>query len=90
MVCILFTYPNCPKCTEVKKYLKTQEIPYEEINAGIGEGKKRFQTFYRENRGKIKRDEHETISLPILVCDEKISQGLENIINKPCNSSCEL
>lgn len=77
----LFTYPNCPKCSEVKKYLKEKNMSYEEINAGLGDGKKIFQEFYVKNRGKIKRDEHGTISLPVLIDNEKIFQGLEDILH---------
>ncbi len=76
----LFTYPNCSKCSEVKKYLKEKNMSYKEINAGLGEGKKMFQEFYAKNREKIKRDGHGAISLPVLIHDEKIFQGLEDIL----------
>ncbi len=82
MVYQLFTYPNCHKCADVKKYLKEKKIDYKEINAGLGEGKKIFQEFYVKNRDIIKREENGTISLPILIEDGKIFQGLEGILNK--------
>lgn len=77
----LFTLPSCEKCTEVKKYLKGERINYEEINAAIGEGKIEFREFYNKNRKDIQRESDGAISLPILVYDEKIFQGLEEIIN---------
>jgi glutaredoxin len=80
---ILYTFPNCDKCSEVKKYLNKKEIPYEEINAGLGIGKKNFRIFYNENKDLIQRNDGGII-LPILFSDSgKILQGIEKIINSP-------
>ena len=43
---ILYSFPNCTKCNEVKSHLKGKEIKYEEVNAGIGEGREKFRDFY--------------------------------------------
>lgn len=78
----LFTFPNCDKCKKVKEYLKSQKIDFEEINAGIGDGKKQFRDLYSENREKIERDSTGTMALPILLCGDEIIQGLEKILKK--------
>jgi len=78
----LFTFPNCSHCSDVKKYLKEKKIKYEEINAGIGEGRKEFREFYLSNKDKIKREEDGTISLPILVDNKELVQGIEKILKK--------
>jgi glutaredoxin len=79
MTYTLFTFPNCGKCNEVKKYLKEKEIKYEEVNAGLGEGGKKFREFYSKNKEQIKRDGQGSIPLPIFEYDGKILQGLEGI-----------
>jgi glutaredoxin len=75
----LFTFPNCGKCNEVKNYLKEKEIKYEEVNAGIGDGRTKFRDFYSKNKEQIKRDESGAIPLPIFEYNGKILQGLEGI-----------
>jgi glutaredoxin len=77
----LFTFPNCEKCREIKNYLKEKQIKYEEINAGLGEGKVKFREFYSENKDKIKREGDGSISLPIIKYNGTVLQGLEGIIN---------
>ena len=77
----LFTFPNCDKCIKVKKYLKEKNIPYHEINAGLGDGKMIFREFYKNNRDKIERDSKGQTVLPILAQEDKIFQGIEKIIN---------
>lgn len=78
---ILYSFPNCGKCDEVKKYLKEKGIKYEEINAGLGEGRIKFRNFYSENKDQIKRDGQGAIPLPIFEYNGKILQGLEGIID---------
>jgi glutaredoxin len=78
---VLFTYPNCNKCSEVKNYLNKKNIGYKEINAGIGDGKIEFKNFYSKNKEQIKREDGKGILLPILYHDNKIVQGIENILS---------
>ncbi|VVB82188.1 Uncharacterised protein [uncultured archaeon] len=79
----IFTLKGCHKCEEVKEYLKEKNIPYEEVNIGFGDGKKEFNEFYSKNRDIInqKRTADKTINLPIISCEEKIFQGLEEILH---------
>ena len=77
---ILYSFPNCTKCNEVKSHLKGKEIKYEEVNAGIGEGREKFRDFYSKNKEQIKRDEKGGIPLPIFEYNGKILQGLEGIV----------
>lgn len=79
----IFTLAGCDKCEKVKEYLEEKQMSYEEINMGFGEGKKIWQEFYLKNREMInkKRTSDGTVSLPIISCDEKIFQGLEEIVN---------
>jgi glutaredoxin len=79
MAYILFTYPNCPHCRDVKSYLNGREVKYEEVNAGLGEGKVKFRDFYSKNKDKIHRENDGTITLPILSSGEGVFQGLEDI-----------
>jgi len=76
----LYTFPNCNECAEVKKILEEKEISYQEINAGIGDGRKNFQEFYNQNKNSIERENNQII-LPIFVSNSKICQGLEKIIS---------
>lgn len=77
----LFTYPNCEKCNEVKNYLKEKQIKYEEVNAGLGEGKTKFRDFYSQNKDKIYRENDGSIKLPIFKYNGTILQGLDGIID---------
>lgn len=81
MTYTLFTFPNCPKCGKVKDYLKSKGIKYDELNAGIGEGRVKFRDFYSKNKEQISRDENGTILLPILSHEKGFLQGLDKIIN---------
>jgi glutaredoxin len=82
MVYTLFTFPNCEKCREIKNYLKEKQVKYEEVNAGLGEGRAKFRDFYSKNKDKIQRENDGAITLPILSSDERVFQGLERIIEK--------
>jgi len=80
----LYTLPNCQECTEIKNFLDDKKINYEEVNAGTGEGRKRFKELFRNHREQIKR-ENQGIVLPVLIrrSDSKIegiTQG-EKILN---------
>ena len=69
----IYTSPNCGMCEIVKKILKGKNLEYQEVNIGIGEGRKDFSEFYKQNKSSL------GTSLPILVYDSKIFQGLEKI-----------
>lgn len=75
----LFTFPSCDKCYKAKEILDAKGVDYEEVNSGLGKGRKRFQQFYREYRESIKRDETGQTLLPILLKDSEMYQGLEEI-----------
>lgn len=75
----LFTFPSCDKCYKAKEILDAKGIDYEEVNSGLGKGKKRFQQFYREYRESIKRDDTGQTLLPILLRGSEMYQGLEEI-----------
>ena len=74
----LYTFPNCSKCSEVKKLLEEKGIKYNEVNTGIGSGRNEFNEFYKKNKDRIERD-NGGIILPIFVSDSEILQGLEKI-----------
>lgn len=76
---VLYIIPNCQECTKIKSFLDSKRINYEEVNAGIGEGKERFRDLFRNHREQIERDDQGQIILPILVGDSNILQGLEKI-----------
>jgi glutaredoxin len=80
MLYTLYSFPNCSKCEKVKGYLKEKEIKYQEINAGLGEGRINFRDFYFKNKDKIEREKDGAVSLPILLKEGEIIQGLEKII----------
>ncbi len=63
MECLLFTYPNCTKCEELKKYLKEANLDVQENNLVLKESKMRIREFLNY----IKRDDKGAIILPSLV-----------------------
>lgn len=77
----LYSFPNCQKCDEVKKYFKEKGIKYDEINAGLGKGRDEFREFYYKNKNKIQREKDGAVMLPVLVKNGEIIQGLEKIIS---------
>ena len=78
----LYTFPGCIECTKVKEILnKKEKFFYQEINAGLGSGRKDFQEFCKNNKNSIEREEGQII-LPILYLNSgEIQQGLEKIAN---------
>lgn len=60
---VLFTYPDCPKCAELKTYLRQTPLAGEEMSLVQKEGKMRI----REYLPLVKRDEKGSIILPTLV-----------------------
>jgi len=60
---LLFTYPNCQKCADLKTFLKTAAIDTSEYKVDLKEGRLKIREFL----GHIKRDEKGSIILPTLI-----------------------
>jgi glutaredoxin len=63
---LLFTYPNCLKCEDLKTYLGERSIPAREYKVEEKEGRLKIREFLRH----IKRDDKGSIILPTLVLHE--------------------
>jgi len=63
---LFFTYPNCSKCEELKKYLKEANLDVQENNLVLKESKMRIREFLND----IKRDDKGAIIIPSLVLKE--------------------
>ncbi len=62
----LFTYPNCTKCEEIKKYLGGADLEGQECNLVLKESKLKIREFL----GCLKRDDKGAIIIPTLVLQE--------------------
>ena len=60
---LLFTYPNCQKCEELKKYLVETELEGQEYSLILKESKLKI----REYLDSIKRDDKGAIIIPTLL-----------------------
>jgi hypothetical protein len=60
---VLFTYPDCQKCAELKSYLKQTPLTGQEMSLVQKEGKMRIREFLP----LVKRDDKGAIILPTLV-----------------------
>jgi len=63
---LLFTYPNCNKCEDMKAALKEASIMTEVQDVAEKEGRVRIRTFLPQ----VKRDTTGAIILPTLVCQD--------------------
>jgi len=63
---LLFTYPNCRKCEDLKAYLKETVIAAREFKVEEKDGRLKIREFL----GQIKRDDKGSIILPTLVLRE--------------------
>jgi glutaredoxin len=63
---LLFTYPNCRKCEDLKAYLKGEDLSAETLDVSEKEGRTRIRAFLPQ----VKRDEKGSIILPTLICHE--------------------
>jgi len=61
---VLFTYPNCSKCEDMKAALKESALRAEVHDVAEKEGRVRIRTFLPQ----VKRDAQGAIILPTLVC----------------------
>jgi glutaredoxin len=64
---LLFTYPNCRKCEDLKAYLKETAIAAREYKVEEKAGRLKIREFL----GQIKRDDKGSIILPTLVLQEE-------------------
>jgi glutaredoxin len=63
---LLFTYPNCRKCEDLKAYLKETAIAAREYKVEEKDGRMKIREFL----GHVKRDDKGSIILPTLVLQE--------------------
>jgi glutaredoxin len=63
---LIFTYPNCQKCEELKAYLKSASLPAREYKVEEREGRLKIREFLKH----IKRDGSGSIILPALILQE--------------------
>jgi len=63
---LLFTYPNCQKCADLKAYMKGAALSAREYKVEEKEGRLKIREFLAH----IKRDEKGAIILPTLVLQE--------------------
>ena len=64
---LIFTYPSCSKCEELKNYMKERELKAEEYDLVLKESKLKIREFL----SLIKRDEKGAIIIPTLVLQER-------------------
>ncbi|NIO48050.1 MAG: hypothetical protein GTN73_01225 [Candidatus Aminicenantes bacterium] len=62
----LFTYPNCSKCDEIKKYLGGADFKVRECNLVFKENRLKIREFLNF----LKRDDEGAIIIPTLVLQE--------------------
>jgi len=64
---LIFTYPSCSKCEELKNYMKERELKAEEYDLVLKESKLKIREFL----SLVKRDEKGAIIIPTLVLQER-------------------
>ena len=62
----LFTYPNCSRCEEIKKYLGETNLEGQECNLVLKESKLKIREFL----SFLKRDRKGAIVIPTMVLQE--------------------
>lgn len=72
---LLFTYPNCQKCEDLKKNLAETEIEGREYNLTLKESKLKI----REYLDIIKRDDKGAIPIPTLLLQDEA--GVPAVLN---------
>lgn len=63
---LLFTYPNCSNCEEMKKYLKETDFEGQECSLVLKESKIKIREFLKF----IKRDDKGAVIIPTLILQE--------------------
>jgi glutaredoxin len=74
---VLFTYPNCHKCEDMKTALKQAAISMEVQDVAEKEGRVRIRTYLPQ----VKRDAQGAIILPTLVCQD--GERVDAVLNTP-------
>ena len=69
----LYTVPKCDGCDEVKKFLDSRGVQYQEVNLRTDEGRKIFGQIYFGIDGKLRKTVQNKTILPLLV--KKASSG---------------
>lgn len=64
---LLFTYPNCRKCEELKVYLQAKNVAAEEFSLTRTEGKLKIRGYLKN----LRRDEKGAIIIPTLILEEE-------------------
>ena len=72
---LLFTYPNCQKCDDLKKYLVGIELEGQEYNLILKESKLKI----RDYLNSIKRDDKGAIIIPTLLLQDE--GGVAAVVN---------
>jgi glutaredoxin len=72
---LLFTYPNCQKCEELKKFLAETGLEGQEYSLILKESKLRI----REYLDSIKRDDKGAIIIPTLLLQDE--GGVAAVVN---------
>jgi len=74
---LLFTYPACPKCEALKKFLKEKNLGVQEYNLVLKESKLKIRDFLKV----LKRDDKGAIIIPTLIL--KDGGEVVGVFNKP-------
>jgi glutaredoxin len=72
---LLFTYPNCQRCEELKKYLAESELEGKEYSLILKESKLKI----RDYLNSIKRDDKGAIVIPTLLLQDE--GGVSAVLN---------
>ncbi len=72
---LLFTYPNCPQCAELKKSLPKTDLEGQEYSLLLKESKLKIREFL----DIIKRDDKGAIIIPTLLLQDE--EGIAAVLN---------
>lgn len=77
---LLFTYPNCSKCEDLKTFMAAEKLPAQVFKVEEKDGRLRIREFL----GNVKRDDKGAIILPTLILRQ------EGAVSAVLNSRQEL
>ena len=77
---LLFTYPNCQKCEDLKAFMSAEKLPAQVFKVEEKDGRLRIREFL----SSVKRDDKGAIILPTLILRE------EGAVSAVLNSRQEL
>jgi hypothetical protein len=72
---LLFTYPNCHKCDDMKVFFRERGLPKQEYDVTGKDGRLKIREFIHS----VKRDEKGSIILPTLLCLD--GNGVAAVLN---------